>query len=119
MPLNLLNILWKGQNWLGKSLLILVVVLSGALLYYRISYGIYKHKYVNSLEKDKIELLQEVEDIKFQKTTNRSKIRSNTNRLKSNKDKIEQKRKQDEEAINNSTITDKQRNSFITKYEER
>jgi hypothetical protein len=113
------NILWKNQNFLGKVQLVVITVLVGVIYYYKAYLGIYKHKYVSGLETDKIELLQEVEDIKFQKTTNRSRIRINTKNLQSDKDKIEQKRKQDEEAINNTTVTNKQRSVFISKYEKR
>lgn len=115
----LINTLWKSQNWFGKILLIIIVLLVSVAFYYRVAYGIYKHKYVQGLEFQKIELIYENEQLRIQRKTNNNSIMKEAAELISSKDKIEQKRKQDEESINNSTITDKQRRDFISKYENR
>lgn len=116
---NLLNILWKNQNWIGRLLLIFVVLLLVTVLYYRVAFGIYKHKYVQGLELQMNELQYENEQLREQKKQNRNTIRKKAIQLVTDKDNIEQKRKQDEEIINNSTVTNKQRKDFLSKYENR
>ena len=115
----LINTLWKSQNWLGRILLIIIVLLISVALYYRVAYGIYKHKYVQGLEFQKNELIYENEKLRSQRVANNNSIKNKATELISSKDKIERKRKQDEEFINNSTITDKQRRDFLSKYENR
>ncbi|MCG7502373.1 hypothetical protein MHM83_10865 [Tenacibaculum sp. Mcav3-52] len=115
----LINTLWKSQNWFGRILLILIVLLVGVALYYRVVYGVYKHKYVQGLVFQKNELIYENEQLRNQRKVNNTSIKNKATELILNKDKIEQKRIQDEESINNSTITDKQRRDFLSKYENR
>ncbi|WP_233882195.1 hypothetical protein [Tenacibaculum piscium] len=110
---------WTKQNWLGKLQSILIVLLVILMIYFKALFGIYKHKYVSKIESEKESLKVQVDSLKAIKSRNTTQIKKNVSRLRIDKNKIEKKRKKDEEIINNSSVSDKQRNAIITKYENR
>ncbi|MBE7691132.1 hypothetical protein [Tenacibaculum piscium] len=110
---------WKNQNWIGKIQSIFIVLLVLLMIYYKSLFGIYKHKYVSKIESEKERLTVQVDSLKAIKSRNTKQIKKNVSRLRIDKNKIETKRKKDEELINNSSISDKQRNAILSKYESR
>ncbi|MCD8435885.1 hypothetical protein LNJ03_11330 [Tenacibaculum dicentrarchi] len=110
---------WKNQNWLGKIQSICIVLLVILMIYFKALFGIYKHKYVERIQSEKQDLIIKNDSLKALKTRNTKRIKKNVVRLRIDKNKIEIKRKKDEENINNTTISDKHRNAVISKYENR
>lgn len=115
----IINILWNNQNWLGRTQTVLIAVLLIVAVYYRTTYGIYKHKFIAQIELEKKELTEKLNELELEQTANRNRIRNNTRSLRQAKTKIEQKRKQDEADINNSLVTDNELDEFLANYEKR
>ncbi|ALU74346.1 hypothetical protein AUW17_05400 [Tenacibaculum dicentrarchi] len=89
------------------------------MIYFKALFGIYKHKYIARIVSEKDILKVQVDSLKAIKSRNTKQIKKNVSRLRIDKNKIETKRKKDEEIINNSSVSDKQRKAIITKYESR
>ncbi|WP_370407964.1 hypothetical protein [Tenacibaculum dicentrarchi] len=115
----IISTFWKNQNWLGKVQSICIVLLVILMIYFKALFGIYKHKYVAKIESEKESLKVQVDSLKALKSRNTKQIKKNVSRLRIDKNKIETKRKKDEEIINNSSVSDKQRKAVIAKYESR
>lgn len=115
----ILNNFWTNQNWLGKIQSICIVLLVILMIYFKALFGIYKHKYVQRIQSERQELIIKNDSLKAIKSRNTKQIKKNVSRLRIDKNKIETKRKKDEEIINNSSVSDKQRKAVIAKYESR
>ncbi|CAL2094815.1 hypothetical protein [Tenacibaculum sp. 190524A02b] len=111
------NVFWKGQNWFGRIQSIGIIFLVFTILYYKGMYSLYKKKEIEQLLNEK-KMLQEALLINNQELFKINyESKALTQALKSESKSIEDKRKEDENYIYNSTITSKQRHDFITKYE--
>lgn len=115
----IVNALWKNQNWFGRIQTVLIVLLMVSLLYFRTMFGIYKHKEIQRLKSERKELSEEIETLTKIRNNNNNRTKKITKSYKEKANIIDQKRKNDEKIINSSTITDKQRNDFVSKYEKR
>ncbi len=110
--------MWNKLNSYLKFIIIQVIVMIAMWFYLRIDYGIYKHKYINQLEKDKTEFKQRLNDIEIQRKQNVKTLKVKTKKLKKDVIKIENKRIKIERQIDIDDVSDAELKRFLSRFKE-